>query len=111
MNQPATIRTALSETREELVCLIRARYPLVYVVSYEERRVEELLQEIAQRLSKRILVWTVTRGFVDPGSGGAEDNTADPLLALDKLLKTPADVGTLYVLKDFHPFLDSNQVV
>jgi SpoVK/Ycf46/Vps4 family AAA+-type ATPase len=84
---------------------------LVYIVSFEERRVEELLQEIAQRLNKRTLVWTVTRGFVDPGPGRLEENTADPLLALDKLLKTPADVGILYVLKDFHPFLDSNQVV
>jgi hypothetical protein len=36
----------MSSIREEITSLIRASYPLVYIVSFEERRVEEELREI-----------------------------------------------------------------
>ncbi len=92
--------------RNELVALIRARYPLIYIVSFEEARVEELLRDIAKELNKRLWLWTITKGFVDSSSSRPEDNTIDPLLALEKVLQTPASGAFLYVLKDFHPFLD-----
>ena len=47
----------------ELETLIRARYPIIYVVSWEERRVEETLREICQRRGKKMVVWTATTGL------------------------------------------------
>ncbi len=93
--------------REELDVLIRARYPIIYVVSWEEERVERNLREIAERRKKNLFVWTVTQGVcksgVEPqrakvGSG----NTADPLAALDSVIQhvEPA----IYLFKDFHRF-------
>jgi len=96
---------------KEIIALIRGRYPLTYIVSFEEDRVEEMLAGIAKELSKRLWLWTVTEGFIDAASGGRQDNTADPLLALDKVLQTPTSGSFLYVLKDFHPFLEPDKPV
>ena len=50
--------------QSELEILIRARYPLIYVVSWEEERVERCLREIAEKREKNLYVWTVTQGIV-----------------------------------------------
>jgi ATP-dependent 26S proteasome regulatory subunit len=92
---------------EELETLIRARYPIIYVVSWEEERVERCLREIADRREKSLFVWTITEGIVKSGTspqrakaGGG--STADPLAALDAVIQ---QVGpAIYLFKDFHPF-------
>ena len=101
----------MNDIGQELVDLIRARYPLVYLVTSEEQRALEELQEIADGLDKRLIVWSITRGLVDAASGHAEENTADPLLGLDKIMSTPASGANLYVLLDFHVFLEKSQGV
>lgn len=92
---------------QELEVLIRARYPLVYVVSWEEERVERCLAEIAERRGKKLFVWTITQGIVRAGSEpqrgkSGSNNTSDPLAALDAVIDQiePA----IYLFKDFHPF-------
>ncbi|HZJ53724.1 MAG TPA: ATPase, partial [Myxococcaceae bacterium] len=47
----------------ELDTLIRARYPLVYLVSSEEARVEELLRGIARGHGKSLIGWSAVRGL------------------------------------------------
>ena len=87
--------------------LIRARYAIIYVVSWEEDRVERYLREIAERRKKNLFVWTVTQGISKSGAepqrakAGA-GNTADPLAALDAVIQhvEPA----IYLFKDFHRF-------
>src|SRR5262245_6363165 len=51
-------------TSEELEILIRARYSIIYVVTWEEERVERLLQQIAEKRNKKLFVWTITQGIV-----------------------------------------------
>jgi len=86
-----------SSVEVELETLIRARYPIIYVVSWEERRVEESLREICQRRGKKMFLWTLTTGM----AGNAASK--DPLAALDHVLNA-AD-QSVFVLKDFHPFI------
>ena len=88
---------------QELETLIRARYPIVYVVSWEERRVEETLREICQRRGKKLIQWTITGGLA--GNVGARD----PIAALDQILA--ASDQTVFLLKDFHPFMNDHVVV
>ncbi len=38
---------------QEIEILIRARYPVVYVVTWEESRVEDALAQIARRRDKK----------------------------------------------------------
>lgn len=50
----------------ELEILIRAKYPIVYVVTWEERRVEEAVKGIAEKLSRKVHTWSVTQGMKPP---------------------------------------------
>lgn len=101
---------AVSTGREELELLIRARYPVVYVVSWEEARVEAHLREIAKRRSKQLHVWTVTSGLRDATSGNSAASVGpkgkqvlDPVDALNVVMehKDPA----IYLFHDLNPFL------
>jgi SpoVK/Ycf46/Vps4 family AAA+-type ATPase len=103
VNTPPKVRR-----QSELELLIRARYPLVYVVSWEERRVIEEVRQIATRLNKKVFEWSVTMGLVPSGTSiqsqkQKDSASQDPLVALDTVIEhvEPA----LYVFKDFHPFL------
>jgi AAA+ superfamily predicted ATPase len=95
---------------QELDTLVRARYPLVYLVTSEEQRVEALLSDLARTHGKALLGWSVTKGFrrLDGAKGVPEAGAgpAEALAALEKL----AD-PTLVVLRDFHPFLTDPPVV
>ncbi len=91
----------------ELESLIRARYPIVYVVSWEEERVETALRVIARERNKKLCVWTVTAGFA--GADGKRDPaTRDPLAALEHVATSPDQA--IYLLKDFHPFISDASV-
>ena len=87
----------------ELETLIRARYPIIYIVSWEERRVEETLREICQKRGKKLIQWTITSGL------GGNVASRDPLAALDQILAAPDQ--TVFLLKDFHPFMNDHMVV
>jgi AAA+ superfamily predicted ATPase len=97
----------MTPVQRELDVLIRARYPLLYVVSWEEERVEQHLADIARARNKRFFVWTCTQGVVKHGStaqpGKASSSSADPLTALDAVIQQvdPA----IFLFKDFHPFM------
>lgn len=93
---------------DELEILIRARYPLIYVVSWEEQRVLHRVAQIAGRLSKSVFEWSVNTGLIPAGTNlqsqkNRDTATQDPLVALGSVIEhvEPA----LYVFKDFHPFL------
>ena len=90
--------------QSELEVLIRARYPLIYVVSWEEQRVIREVTQIASRLNKKVFEWSITMGLVPAGTSiqsQKQKDTAsqDPLVALDTVIEhvEPA----LYVFKDF----------
>lgn len=93
-----TADSATPSVDVELDILIRARYPIIYVVSWEEKRVEETLREICQKRGKKMLQWTLTTGI----AGNAASK--DPLAALDFIMGAPDQ--TVFVLKDFHPFIN-----
>ena len=92
----------------ELEVLIRARYPLLYVITWEEQRVLADVMRIGSRLGKAVFEWSVNTGLVPTGTSAQSSKhrdtaTQDPLVALDNVIGhvDPA----LYVFKDFHPFL------
>jgi SpoVK/Ycf46/Vps4 family AAA+-type ATPase len=93
--------------QKELENLIRARYPIVYIVSWEEERVELALRAIARERNKKLLVWTITGGF-GSGDGRRDPATRDPLAALEHVASSPDQA--IFLLKDFHPFIGDASV-
>jgi AAA+ superfamily predicted ATPase len=93
---------------QEIETLIRARYPILYLVSSEEARVLDLLASIAQRRQKKLFEWSCSTGIVPTGTSiqVAKHRTAatkDPLAALDHVIDQVEPA--IFVFKDFHPFL------
>jgi hypothetical protein len=71
--------------------LIRARYPILYIISSEETRVQQLAVEIAQKRQKRIFEWSCSTGIIPAGSSIQSQKhrnavTRDPLMALDQVI-------------------------
>jgi len=96
---------------QELDTLVRARYPLVWLVTWEEQRLLAILGELAESHAKSLLTWSVGKGFRRlPGSRSpAPEGCEEPLAAL-RAIETLGE-PTLVVLKDFHPFLQDPAVV
>ncbi|HET6924044.1 MAG TPA: AAA family ATPase [Anaeromyxobacteraceae bacterium] len=95
----------------ELDTLIRARYPLVYLVTWEEARLDAILEELATEHGKSLVTWSVTRGLRRLGGarGAPVDGGKDPVEMLGQVERLPDP--SLVVLKDFHPFLGDPTVV
>src|SRR3954451_21612513 len=103
--QPTDVAAPLrrSGPPDELDVLIRARYPVIYVVTWEEERVEQRLAKIAEARKKKLYVWTCTQGIVRSGSEpqtakSGSGNTADPLTELDAVVG-PVEPAA-YLFKD-----------
>src|SRR5437867_4567536 len=96
---------------QEIETLIRARYPILYIVSAEEARVQDLVVDIPERRQKKVYEWSVNNGVVPAGNSIQSQKhrnapTKDPLLALDQVIDQVEPA--LFVFKDFHPFLTKN---
>ncbi|MEM6713946.1 MAG: AAA family ATPase [Cyanobacteria bacterium P01_D01_bin.6] len=92
--------------QDELLLLLRARYPVIYVATLEEERVEQAIATSAQQLSNRsVYTWD----FVDGYQGNLNDagvGRRNPLQALEHIEKLSESVPALFVLRDYHRFLD-----
>src|ERR1043166_3265702 len=92
----------------EIETLIRARYPILYIITSEEMRVQNLLVEIADQRQKKVFEWTYSSGIVPAGASiqsqkGRNTATKDPLAALDLVIEQVEPA--IFLFKDFHPFL------
>src|SRR5256885_9644057 len=96
----------------DLDTLIRARYPLIYLVSWEEQRIDGILQDLAAQHGKVLFAWSATRGLRRVGGARAMPQI-EPQKSPAEMLATIGKLGepSLVVLKDFHPFLGDASVV
>ncbi len=94
-------KKAIDETCAEIELYIKSGYPLLYIVSHEEKRVLEALQGIARRLARTVRVWTSTKGFAGQKADGVPTQVATA--ALDSVASAPG--ASISVLCDFHTFL------
>ncbi len=99
------------EFQQELETLIRARYPILYVVTSEETRLQNAIVAVAGRRQKKVFEWSYSMGIVPAGTSiqsqkGRNTATRDPLVALDQVIEQVEPA--IFVFKDFHPFLTKN---
>lgn len=93
--------------RETLALLFRARFPVLYIESFEEPRVLDEIRAVAtdqtvMRTVRPLYVWSTIRGFVGP-DGKAEGGTTDPKKALDWMLRQQ-NPG-VFIMLDLHAHL------
>jgi hypothetical protein len=95
----------------EIETLIRARYPILYIISSEEMRVQNLIAEVAKKRQKKLFEWSYSTGVVPAGTSIQSQKhrhaaTKDPLAALDQVIEQVEPA--IFIFKDFHPFLTRN---
>jgi hypothetical protein len=96
----------------DLSIYIRAGYPIVSIVSGEEDRALELLDELLQQEEMRqrphkLFVWSVSRGLVDAeGRAATREDTRRPERALAFI--SGYRESALFLFKDLHPYLRDN---
>ena len=99
----------MNSTIKQILDMVRARYPLIYLVSPEEARAEEHLDslETATAHTRNIIVWSITEGFRGRTDDQLNKECDDPTEALNEILKWHADEESpcLFVLRDFHEYM------
>ncbi len=91
-------------SEEQIKFLIKARYPLIYVISPEEERVERILQRVANDTKSKVIWWSITQGF--SAQGGAD--VKEPIAALNYMID--AKETAIFVLRDFHEYMKNHAV-
>ncbi|HAA32684.1 MAG TPA: AAA family ATPase [Cyanobacteria bacterium UBA8553] len=94
----------------EFELLLRARYPLIYIPTPEEERVEAAIAQSAKRCGDRaVYIWD----FVDGYQGNPNDEGVgrrNPLQALEFVEKLAESAAAVFILRDFHRFLEDISV-
>ncbi|MGB2925052.1 MAG: AAA family ATPase [Limnothrix sp.] len=92
--------------REEFALLLRACYPLLYIPTLEEERVEAAIAQCLETFPNRnVYRWDFVEGYQDnPNNIGA--GKRNPLQALEFIEKLPKNVGGVFILRDFQRFLE-----
>ena len=94
----------------EFELLLRACYPLIYIPTPEEERVESAIADCAKRLGDRaVYLWDFVEGYQD-NPNNENVGKRNPLQALEFIEKLPDKVGGVFILRDFHRFLEDVSV-
>ena len=90
---------------DELTLLLKARYPIIYINTIEEDRVEYIIRKyIKTSLNRSIYSWDFIDGYTNnPNNEGFAKR--NPVQALELVERLTAKTPALFLLKDFNRFL------
>lgn len=91
---------------DELVLFLKARYPILYINTTEEDRVEYVIRKhIKTNLNRSVYSWDFVDGYTNnPNNEGFAKR--NPLQALELVERLNPETPALFLLKDFHRFLN-----
>lgn len=103
-----------TEILRNLDIFVRARYPIIYITTFEEGRADDYLIKIGRSRNKKVISWSQTRGLMPAGSGqqnakSIAEGSGDPMCALDFVLNSHEPA--IFIFHDFHPFLGDSTVI
>jgi SpoVK/Ycf46/Vps4 family AAA+-type ATPase len=89
----------------ELALLLKARYPIIYINTIEEERVEYIIRKnVKTNLNRSIYTWDFVDGYTNnPNNDGFAKR--NPVQALELVERLNSETPALFLLKDFNRFL------
>jgi len=89
----------------ELTLFLKARYPIIYINTVEEDRVEYVIRKnVKTNLNRSIYTWDFVDGYSNnPNNQGFAKR--NPLQALELVERLNSETPALFLLKDFNRFL------
>ena len=95
----------------EFVLLLKARYPIIYISTYEEERLEYIIKYCTKKyVSRTYYSWD----FVDGYQGNPNDTgfaAKNPLEALELIDKLTPETASVFILKDYDNFLKDLSII
>ncbi len=90
----------------DLQIIVGSRMPIVVIETYEEPRAVQLVSRVGIDQDRPVFTWTITEGLkrADLEHNVPQRLTIEPDAALGQIKAT--ERPSIYVLCDFHPFLD-----
>ena len=90
---------------DELALFLKARYPIIYINTIEEDRVEYIIRKnVKTNLNRSIYSWDFVDGYTNnPNNEGFAKR--NPLQALELVERLNPETPALFLLKDFNRFL------
>ena len=89
---------------------IEARYPILWLVSFEERRVERIMENLSESMKLNFWTWSVSRGLY-----GGEKKKREPigrekiLPVIEEKITKGENVNNLFILKDIASYFSSHE--
>jgi len=95
---------------DELNLLLKARYPILYISSFEEDRLEYTIRKVIKaNTNKAIYCWDFVDGY-KINSSNPSFAIKNPLQALEFIEKLTEDTPAIFLLKDFNKFLSDTLI-
>ena len=90
---------------KELALFLKARYPIIYINTIEEDRIEYAIRKnVKMTLNRSIYSWDFVDGYTNnPNNQGFAKR--NPLQALELVERLNVETPALFLLKDFNRFL------
>jgi ATPase family associated with various cellular activities (AAA)/AAA+ lid domain len=101
-------KTTGEKIQADIQVLLKARNPVIVVISPEEARTERLLVTAAAAIGYRTRTWDVAAGVRDAGDAGdrpGQDQDSGAVLATIERAARSGDTKTLWILRDFAVWL------
>lgn len=90
---------------KKLSNLLRARFPYIYITTYEEERATSIIRNLVKneeliKYPRELFIWTQTNGFVCDDTEKTVPNTVNPIKALEFIEKH--DKASVFIFYDIH---------
>ncbi len=100
----------MNNTGKNLSDLLRARFPYIYIATYEEERTVKFIKEIVTnklqiKVPREVFIWTQAAGLKTEERNIS--NISSPLKLIEYIEKYEKD--SLFILYDFHVFFGNKQ--
>ena len=89
----------------ELNLFLKARYPILYITSIEEERVEYIVRKnIKNTLKRSVFTWDFIDGYTgNPNHKGVAER--NPMQALEFIERLNSETPAIFILKDYNRFI------
>jgi SpoVK/Ycf46/Vps4 family AAA+-type ATPase len=95
----------------EFVLLLKARYPIIYISTTEEERIEYLIRYCTKKyVARTYYAWDFVEGYQgNPNDIGFA--ARNPLEALDLIEKLTPETAAIFILKDYDNFFKDFSII
>jgi|GEM_PF-5380967 len=101
--------------------LVKAFYPIIYIVTNEEARLLNFMGRLTGQTGQYLVVWTDSKGFREYGSEvlypemnkrlGKITNPHQALNALEEIVANDPKDSAIFVMCDLHRYMDNPQII